>query len=233
MLPSKVALKFRKYSTMLMINTISASSSGVVFNVICSKLYLVKTRRPEVPVIKYTLIKGYDAETIATLSRRMTDAVRATIAAPPDGITVIAEEVPATNYMRGGKGRTPGAPVPGAVAVVSNYLDAMEARDLTRAQGYLHDDFEMVLPGGVKMQAVEVLMVWSKNRYKNIRKAVEGFDEAFEEDRAIVWCRGTLHGTRLDGSSFEGIRFSDRFELVAGRILRQEVWNDLAEHRPS
>ena len=68
------------------------------------------------PVIKYTLIKGYDAETIATLSRRMTDAVRATIAAPPDGITVIAEEVPATNYMRGGKARTPGAPVPGAAA---------------------------------------------------------------------------------------------------------------------
>ena len=184
------------------------------------------------PVIKYTLIKGYDAETIATLSRRMTDAVRATIAAPPDGITVIAEEVPATNYMRGGKARTPGAPVPGAAAVVRDYLAAMEARDLTSAQGYLHDDFEMIFPGGIMMQTLEALTAWSKNRYTSIGKSIEGFDEAFEEDRAIVWCRGSLYGTWLDSSSFEGVRFTDRFELVAGRISRQEVWNDLAEHRP-
>lgn len=185
------------------------------------------------PVIKYTLIKGYDAETIATLSRRMTDAVRATIAAPPDGITVIAEEVPPTNYMRGGRARIPGAPVPGAAAVVRDYLAAMEARDLTRAQGHLHDDFEMVFPGGTTMQTLDALIAWSKMRYTSIGKTFEGFDEAFEEDRAIVWCRGTLHGTWLDSCSFEGIRFTDRFELVAGRILRQEVWNDLAEHRAS
>jgi hypothetical protein len=32
-----------------------------------------------------------------------------------------------------------------------------------------------------------------------------------------------------DGSSFEGIRFIDRFELVTGKIQRQDVWNDLGE----
>ncbi|MCK0100683.1 tautomerase family protein [Pseudohalocynthiibacter sp. F2068] len=185
------------------------------------------------PVIKVTLIEGYDAETIATLSRRMTDAVCATIAAPLDAITVIAEEVPPTNYMRGGRSRTPGAPVPGAAEVVQDFLTAMEARNLARAQGHLHEDFKMVFPGGAAMRTLDELIAWSKTRYSSISKTFDGYDEAFEGDRAIVWCRGTLHGTWLDGSAFESIRFSDRFELVAGRILRQEVWNDLAEHRTS
>ncbi|NNE88133.1 MAG: SnoaL-like domain-containing protein [Silicimonas sp.] len=185
------------------------------------------------PIIKVTLIEGYDAETISTLSRRFTDAVRATIAAPPDGITVIAEEVPPTNYMRGGQSRKPGPPVPGASAVVRDYLAAMEARELDRAKAHLHDDFAMIFPGGRAMSTLEDLIDWSKTRYTSIGKSFEGYDEAFEGDRAIVWCRGTLQGTWVDGSAFEGIRFTDRFEVVAGRILRQEVWNDLAEHRPS
>lgn len=185
------------------------------------------------PVIKYTLIKGYDAETIATLSRRFTDAVRATIAAPPDGITVIAEEVPATNYMRGGMARTPGAPASGAASVVKDYLAAMEARELDRAKAHLHEDFTMTFPSGRKMTSLEDLITWSKTRYSSVGKTFEGYDEAFEGDRAIVWCRGTLHGAWVDGTAFKDIRFTDRFELVAGRILRQDVWNDLAEHRPA
>ena len=185
------------------------------------------------PVIKVTLIQGYDAETIATLSRRMTDAVRATIAAPPDGITVIAQEVAPTNYMRGGRSRTPGAPVPGAAAVVKDYLAAMEARALDRARGHLHDDFSMTFPSGRTMTSLEDLIAWSKTRYSSVGKTFEGFDEAFDGDRAIVWCRGTLHGAWVDGTPFDGIRFCDRFELVAGRIVRQDVWNDLSEHRPA
>lgn len=185
------------------------------------------------PVIKVTLIEGYDAETIATLSRRMTDAVRATIAAPPDGITVIAEEVPPTNYMRGGRSRTPGAPVPGAAAVVQDYLAAMEARELDRAKGHLHEDFSMTFPSGRTMTSLEDLIEWSKTRYSRVGKIFEGYDETFDGDRAIVWCRGMLHGAWVDGRPFENIRFCDRFEVVAGRILRQEVWNDLSEHRPT
>jgi len=193
----------------------------------------VNVREQDMPVIKVTLIEGYDAETIATLSRRMTDAVRATIAAPPDGITVIAEEVAPANYMRGGRSRTPGAPVPGAVAVVTDFLDAMEARDLARAHTHLHEDFSMVFPGGAAMKTLEELVAWSKTRYSSIGKTFDGFDETFEGDCAIVWARGRLHGTWLDGSGFEGIRFTDRFKLIAGRIVHQEVWNDLAEHRAS
>ena len=45
----------------------------------------------------------------------------------------------------------------------------------------------------------------------------------------MVYARGTLNGAWLDGSPFNGIRFIDRFEVRAGKITRQEVWNDLAE----
>ncbi|HJO72395.1 MAG TPA: tautomerase family protein [Rhodospirillales bacterium] len=45
------------------------------------------------PVVTITLLEGYDEETRQTLSERLTDAVRATIAAPLDGITVILHEV--------------------------------------------------------------------------------------------------------------------------------------------
>jgi len=48
----------------------------------------------------------------------------------------------------------------------------------------------------------------------------------------VVFCTGTLHGEWLDGSTFEGIRFVDRFEIADGLLQRQDVWNDLELHRP-
>lgn len=61
------------------------------------------------PVVTVTLMDGYDATTRAQLCARLTDAVTATIAAPLDGVTVIINEVPAANYMRGRQQRIPGA----------------------------------------------------------------------------------------------------------------------------
>jgi hypothetical protein len=48
----------------------------------------------------------------------------------------------------------------------------------------------------------------------------------------VVYCSGTLEGVWLDGSAFSGIRFIDRFEVAGGRIVRQDVWNDLGEMLP-
>jgi phenylpyruvate tautomerase PptA (4-oxalocrotonate tautomerase family) len=184
------------------------------------------------PVIKVTLIEGYDDATIRTLSSRLTDAVRASIAAVPDGITVVTEEVRPACYMRGGEGRTPGGPVPSAVDVVKDFLSRLESRDLAAAAALTGDGFEMVFPSGKRMRDLETLVGWSRDRYDHVTKTFEGFDEAFASDRAIVWCRGTLEGAWTDGTPFAGIRFCDRFELSGGRIVFQEVWNDLAEWRP-
>ncbi len=184
------------------------------------------------PIIKVTLIEGYDDATIRALSSRVTDAVQATIAAPPAGITVVTEEVRPACYMRGGEAKMPGAPAPSPVRVVQDFLGRLEARDLAGATAHLGEGFEMVFPSGKRMRDLETLVEWSRHRYDHVSKRFEGFDEAFAGDTAIVWCRGTLRGAWTDGTPFEDIRFCDRFELKAGRIVFQEVWNDLAEWRP-
>ncbi len=185
------------------------------------------------PVIKVTLIRGYDEPTRRRLMQRLTDAVRATIAAPLEAITIALDESDAASYMRGRQSRVPGAPLPAAASVVRSYLDAMERRDLNAARSHLHDDFQMVFPGDRSMSTLEELIEWSSTRYRSIGKTIDAVEECFGEDGMTVYCFGTLQGTWLNGEAFSGIRFIDRFTLADGKLHRQFVWNDLAEHRPA
>jgi len=183
------------------------------------------------PVVTVTLIEGYDDATRQAMARRLTDAVRATINAPLDGVTVIINEVAPTGYMRGRQSRTPGpAPTPPAELAV-RFLRAMEARDLETAGSLAVEGFEMTFPGGVVMTRLEDLVAWSKDRYRDVVKTFERIDEAPDQDGVAVYCQGTLSGKWLDGAEFAGIRFVDRFTVRAGRIVDQKVWNDMGEHR--
>jgi hypothetical protein len=105
----------------------------------------------------------------------------------------------------------------------------MEARDLDGAAGQLAPGFRMVFPGGREMERLEELVAWSRERYRSVRKTFE----RVEAVGPAVWVSGTLSGEWLDGRSFEGIRYVDRFELENGLIRRQEVWNDMGEFRLS
>ncbi|MDP4069528.1 hypothetical protein IMCC1933_31110 [Rhodobacteraceae bacterium IMCC1933] len=90
----------------------------------------------------------------------------------------------------------------------------------------------MSFPGTGPMKTLDALIQWSKPRYKFVTKTYEGFDALQSpDDASIVYCRGTLQGEYHDGSWFEGIRFIDRFEVVDGKITKQDVWNDMAEVR--
>ncbi|WP_342747231.1 nuclear transport factor 2 family protein [Oceaniglobus roseus] len=115
-----------------------------------------------------------------------------------------------------------------SAALVRRYLDAMEARDLATAKGFLAEGFTMRFPGTAPMTTLEELVAWSKPRYRFVRKTYDGFDDA----RVVVYCYGTLSGEWPDGTAFEGIRFIDRFEVAEGKLQRQDVWNDIAEVRP-
>jgi phenylpyruvate tautomerase PptA (4-oxalocrotonate tautomerase family) len=179
------------------------------------------------PVVRLTLIEGYDDETRTRLAQRLTDAVRSTIAAPLDGITVAIEEVKPTSYMRGRVSRVPGKPLPSPVETVKAFLAAMEARDLDTAKGFLTDGFRMIFPGGAEFAALEDLVAWSRPRYRFVKKSYDAFDECFGEAGMIVYCFGTLSGEWPDGTSFDGIRFIDRFTVAAGKLTDQKVWNDL------
>ncbi|MFT7594159.1 MAG: hypothetical protein ACI8R4_001477 [Paracoccaceae bacterium] len=119
---------------------------------------------------------------------------------------------------------------PDLVGIIQAYLAAMEARDLDTARTMLGAGFAMVFPGTDPMTTLAQLIAWSKPRYRFVRKTYDGFDLSQGTGPVdVVYCRGTLAGEWPDGTAFSGIRFIDRFELVAGKITRQDVWNDIAE----
>ena len=51
------------------------------------------------------------------------------------------EEVYQTSYMRGRENKNPVRPAPPASDIVKNYLNAVEARDLSKAASFLSKDF--------------------------------------------------------------------------------------------
>ena len=140
--------------------------------------------------------------------------------------------------MRLRAGSRPARPVPDwgprmsadtdASALVRRFLAAMEARDLPTAEAMLAPGFVMRFPGTGEMTTLAQLIDWAAPRYRFVKKTYDA-DEAIPGPVAVVYCRGTLSGEWPDGTPFDGIRFIDRFEVEAGRITRQDVWNDIAE----
>ena len=108
---------------------------------------------------------------------------------------------------------------------VRAYLDAMERRDLGAAKSFLAPGFFMVFPGNKRFDALEQLVESAKGRYRSARKTYERYETAGD----AVYCFGTLHGELLDGSPYSGIRFIDRFTVRGGKLVDQNVWNDMAE----
>lgn len=183
------------------------------------------------PIIDITLLPGYAPEVEARLVGRVARATRSVIAAPSAGTVVFVRH--ASTYQRDGKVFTGGGPArPDASALVRHFLETMQARDLPAAQQLLAPGFVMHFPGAAPMHRLEELVAWGQGRYQRVGKRYERFDESWGEQATVVYCSGTLHGVWPDGSTFDGIRFIDRFEMVDGLIQRQDVWNDLAEVRP-
>ena len=182
------------------------------------------------PVVSITLLPGYAPDTQHRMVNRVAQAVRSVIDTPEAGTTVFVNEV--STYRRDGRVFSGGrAAHPVASEVVKSFLQAMQERDLQRAQSFLHPDFGMCFPGGVKMRSLSELITWAQQRYSAVRKNYEQFEESWQGDATVVFCHGNLQGTWLQGEPFEGIRFIDRIEVRDGLITRQDVWNDLAEHR--
>lgn len=124
-------------------------------------------------------------------------------------------------------------PHPAATAI-DTYLQLCEDRQLDEATDYLADGVQLIFPGNRTYSSLQEMAQASKGRYAWVKK--QRTDYAVGERTApdgvteqVVTSIGTLYGEKLDGSSFEGVRYIDVFTLRDGRIVRQEVWNDLAE----
>ena len=115
--------------------------------------------------------------------------------------------------------------------IVRAYLDTMEARDLPSAKRFLAPEFAMTFPGSHRFTSVEAMVEWAKPRYRWVKKRYDRFDVAQGTTGTHVYCFGTLYGEWPDGTSFEGIRFIDRFTVRAEKLIDQMVWNDMGEMR--
>lgn len=117
-----------------------------------------------------------------------------------------------------------------AVALVSRYLDLTGERRLEEAATCLAPGALLVFPGGARFADLREMAEAARGRYRWVRKRIERWDGCPGQDgAAVVYCLGTLCGEDAQGRPFQDVRFLDRFEIVEGRIVRQEVWNDLAE----
>lgn len=184
------------------------------------------------PVLELHVLEGYSDEEKGRLGRALTDAVRIVVPAPIDAVTVMIHEMPQSAYMRGRAHRTPAAALPDPASVVRAFLAALETRDLDAAQAMIGAGFTMSFPDAPNLQSLDALVAWAAPRYRFVKKTYEGFDAVQSpQEHAIVYCRGTLSGEWPDGTPFEGIRFIDRFEVTAGLLTRQDVWNDIAEFK--
>lgn len=183
------------------------------------------------PIIEAHILEGYDPAAKARLHSALTDAVRACVAAPEDGITVLLHEYASENYSRGGRSRTPGPANPDPVEIALSFLRSLEARDLAAVSTFLDPGFEMVFPGTDPMDTLDQLITWAKGRYRFVKKTIEATEVLPAKEGSVVYIRGTLFGEWPDGEAFSGIRFVDRFEIVGEKITKQDVWNDIAEVR--
>lgn len=115
-----------------------------------------------------------------------------------------------------------------AAVVATEFLAAMEERDISRARTYLADTVSMRFPNA-EYASLDAMIASAGGRYRWVKKRITA-SESFTADGAdVVYVRGTLYGENLHGQPFEGIRFIDRFEFRDGKIVAQDVWNDLAE----
>jgi phenylpyruvate tautomerase PptA (4-oxalocrotonate tautomerase family) len=182
------------------------------------------------PVISVTLLPGYPQDAQHRLVQRLAHTARSVIDASDAGTTVFVQEVSA--YRRDDNVFSSGGPVlPEASQLVAQFLECMAARNFEAAQAFLAPSFEMVFPGGETMHQLTELLSWAAPRYQKVGKTKMHFDESWQSDKTVVYCRGMLNGVWLDGTEFKDIRFIDRFEVVKGKLQRQDVWNDLAEMR--
>lgn len=111
--------------------------------------------------------------------------------------------------------------------VVEEFFDRMADADDRRTVGELFaDDAVLTLPG-VQFEgenAATAMLEWLELRYEWAGKE---FDRWIEADPHVV-SQGTLDGIDNNGDRFEGVRYLDVYRVDDGRIVRVDIYNDLA-----
>lgn len=114
------------------------------------------------------------------------------------------------------------------IAMTQSYLRVTAERQLDASQAFVAEDVEFIFPTGTYRSMADVFAA-GEQRYRWIRKEHETWDVVDKGDGTfVVVSAGTLFGENLRGFQFKGVRYVDRITFQGDRIIRQEVWNDLA-----
>ncbi len=116
--------------------------------------------------------------------------------------------------------------------LVRDYLNAMQQRQLEKAQSYIDENFIITFPGSGELTSLHQVVEWSKGRYRFVKKALGSINVAYQTDKIIIFVDGTLSGEWPNGDVFDKVRFIDKFEIRNNLLIRQDVWNDLENAKP-
>lgn len=111
-------------------------------------------------------------------------------------------------------------------AIVEDFFDRMADDDRRRTVTELSGPNPTItLPGAsfTGENAFEEFLDYLDPRYE---WATKEFDRWIESGSTVVSI-GTLSGVDNRGNAFEEIRYVDIYEVVNGRIVRLDIWNDL------
>jgi hypothetical protein len=114
---------------------------------------------------------------------------------------------------------------------VEEYLRLLMIPDPEAARRYIGPELEIRFTGNRLMRDPAECAAFNAGRYKWVKKKFgpTHVAEGGSDDETVVYQTGTLYGEWLDGTSFEGNRYVDRYVVRRGKIVRMEVWNDSAE----
>ena len=116
-----------------------------------------------------------------------------------------------------------------AISLIKQFLRLMEERDLEAAGAMMAPGARITFPGGKVFAGQAEMVEASRGRYQWIKKTFDQAESLAVGDDQVVYVMGTLYGENGQGASFSGIRYIDRFVVRDDLIVRQDVWNDLAE----
>jgi hypothetical protein len=122
-----------------------------------------------------------------------------------------------------------------AEIMIDTFLQLCEDRQLDEASTYLAADVDIIFPGDRRYAGLHDMAAASKGRYAWVRKNriryfVAEHTNANGDREQVVTSIGTLFGENNDGTAFADVRYVDIFTIRNDLIVRQEVWNDLAEN---
>ncbi|MNK53286.1 SnoaL-like domain protein [compost metagenome] len=116
-----------------------------------------------------------------------------------------------------------------AKRLILEFIDAIHHGDADAALRTLGPRYELIFPGPASFSDVRAIFEWFGKRYTSAHYRYGHMDAIEFPKKVVVYAAGTVDGVLLDGTRFSGVRYIDYFEIVAGKIVRKEVWSDMAD----